>query len=130
LAITVLKRSGEIHQTYMKWFDESGKFLPCHLFEIIQTLRSKDSSNKFITSFTQEFLPVASENMNPELLKAELKRLLRNNDVGSLQPSVEILFNHFVHEEKKLEEFIGLLNIADFISRQINPIKREEPCQQ
>lgn len=122
VAFTVLKRSGEIHKSYMKWYDNDGKFLPDNLFEIITTLKRKESSNKFITNFTQEFLPVADVIIKPELLKAELKRLLRNNDVKNLEPLVDILFNHLIAYNRNLKEFIGLLNIADFISRQINSI--------
>lgn len=121
VAITVLKRSGEIHKTYMKWF-ENKNFLPDNLFEIIKTLSNKENSNKFITSFTQEFLPVVGESINQDLLKSELNRLLRNNELENLNNSVFALLDHLIGKERNLKEFIGLLNIADFISRQINKI--------
>jgi CRISPR-associated protein Cmr2 len=119
LAITVLKRSGEIHKTYTKWFDN--EFLPEQLFEIIKTLRSKESSNKFITNFTREFSIVEKETINKELLKAELTRLLKDNKVDKLENAVFALFAHY--DKRNLKEFIGMLNIADFISRNINKIE-------
>ncbi len=122
VAFTVLKRSGEIHRSVMKWYEDD-TFLPKELYTIIKTLRSKQTSNKFITNLTQEFDPVANKNINADLVKAELKRLLRLNEVQKLENAVFTLFDHLVKNEGELYKFIQLLNIADFISRNINKIE-------
>lgn len=123
LAITVLKRSGEIHQTFLKWHDFNHSYLPDSLAAIISALNDKSSSNKFITSFTRLFLPVAKESdthLSADLIKSELNRLLKDNQVESIEENVMTLFKHFNKEGKRLNDFIFLLNIADFISREIN----------
>jgi CRISPR-associated protein Cmr2 len=130
LTITVLKRSGEIHKTVFEWYEYNTNnekiFLPNELRQIVKTLNEKKTSNKFITNFTREFLPVAEKlnKNNKSLISAELTRLLRDNKVEELNNSVNILFEHFINNNSlKLTDFIGLLNIADFISRQINSIE-------
>lgn len=135
LSITVLKRSGEIHQSYFKWFDNDNNYLPDNLAAIINALNSKASSNKFITSFTRLFLPVIREGdtiLEKELIEAELMRLLKDNKVVELKGDIETLFNHYYSRGRRLNDFIFMLNIADFIGREINSIaktKTIEVCQ-
>ena len=123
VAITVLKRSGEIHQSYFKWMDNSDTYLPDDLAAIISALNTKVSSNKFITSFTKLFLPVIKEGhigIDDQLIKSELSRLLKDNKVENIEENTITLFNHFYSDKGRLEDFIYLLNIADFIGREIN----------
>lgn len=122
LAITVLKRSGEIHQSHFKWYDDQKQFLLNDLGVVIDALNIKASSNKFITAFAKAFSPitVAGENIGipVDLLEAELSRLLYENEVGQIRGSVSRLIQHIYEPKGDLDNFISLLNIADFIARE------------
>jgi CRISPR-associated protein Cmr2 len=134
-SITVLKRSGEIHQSYFKWHDKNGNYLPDALAAIINALNDKSSSNKFITSFTRLFAPVITDShtrLNSELIKSELRRLLKDNQVEDIQVSVFQLLDEFYSNKGRLSDFIYALNIADFIGREINSLhisNSTEICQ-
>lgn len=122
LAITVLKRSGEIHKSVFNWNNGSGCFLLDSLVAITRALNEKASSNKFITAFSEEFLPVINDkNFNDisSLLELEIGRLLKDNQVLYIREHVTILLNAFMAKNGKLQDFIYLLNISDFISREI-----------
>lgn len=123
IAITVLKRSGEIHKTFMKWYDKEC-FLPESMFEIVKAIKN-NVSNKFITNFTAEFLPVLQDKENEQkenlfIYKYELHRLLSENQKGKcLSEHIDLLFDNF---KPRIHDFMYMLNIADFISREINSL--------
>jgi CRISPR-associated protein Cmr2 len=130
VAITVLKRSGEIHRTCFKWYNDK-IFLFGNLWNIVLQLKKGDISNKFITNFEREFSPVIGESenagLNVEILRLELKRLISNDHIYK---DVENLLTEFSRNNKnKIRDFIFALNIADFISREIN-LLTETPCKQ
>lgn len=136
LALTVLKRSGEIHQSHFKWYGENHKFLLDDFRVIVEALNTKTSSNKFITAFSEEFTPIVTEKTfgrdNKELIKLELSRLLKDNNLSKDQEqnSVIRLIDHFISDRGRLQDFIYLLNIADFISREIGKLQKPaELCQ-
>lgn len=136
LALTVLKRSGEIHQSHFKWYDESHNFLVDDFRVIVEALNTKTSSNKFITAFSEEFGPIVTEKTfgrdNKELIQLELSRLLKDNNLSKDQEqnSVLRLMDYFISDRGRLQDFIYLLNIADFISREIGKLKKPaELCQ-
>jgi len=137
IAFTVLKRSGEIHQSHLKWhYDEQRNFLMDDFRVIVEALNTKTSSNKFITAFSEEFGPVVTEKTfgrdNKELIKLELSRLLKDNDLSKDQEqnSVLRLMDYFMSDRGRLQDFIYLLNIADFISREIGKLQKSaELCQ-
>ena len=136
LALTVLKRSGEIHQSHFKWYGENHKFLLDDFRVIVEALNTKTSSNKFITAFSEEFTPIVTEKTfgrdNKELIKLELSRLLKDNNLSKDQEqnSVIRLIDHFMSDRGRLQDFIYLLNIADFISREIGKLQKPaELCQ-
>lgn len=122
LAITVLKRSGEIHKSVFNWKDSSGGFLLDNLAAITRTLNEKTSSNKFITAFSEEFLPVINDSnfgYYSNLLEIEIGRLLKDNQVLFIKEHVSTLLKAFLEKRGRLQDFIFLLNISDFISREI-----------
>lgn len=122
IAITVLKRSGEIHQSHFKWYDQQKNFLLDDFSVVVEALNTKASSNKFITAFSEEFSPitVAGENlgMPMDLFETELIRLLYENKVVEIKEAVFRLIRHIYTPKRQLDNFISLLNIADFIARE------------
>lgn len=129
LAITVLKRSGEIHKSVFNWKDSSNGFLLDNLAAITRALNEKTSSNKFITAFSEEFLPVINDkNFNDisSLLELEIGRLLKDNQVLYIKEYVNTLLNAFMVKSGNLQDFIYLLNISDFMSREIGQLNSQE----
>lgn len=122
LALTILKRSGEIHQSYFKWYDDNQNFLVDDFRVIVEALNTKTSSNKFITAFSREFSPVTvlgkHFGMPIELIEHELGRLLFENKVPELEGATFKLLHHIYSSRGQLDNFIALLNIADFLARE------------
>lgn len=122
LALTILKRSGEIHQSYFKWYDENQNFLVDDFRVIVEALNTKTSSNKFITAFSREFSPVTVTGkhfgMPIKLIEHELGRLLFENKVPELEGAAFKLLHHIYSSRGQLDNFIALLNIADFLARE------------
>lgn len=136
IAVTVLKRSGEVHQSHLKWYDVENNYLLDDFEVIVEALNTKTSSNKFITAFSEEFSPIVTEKSfgrdNKELIKIELSRLLKDNNLSKdkEQNSVLRLMDYFISDRGRLQDFIYLLNIADFISREIGELQKPaELCQ-
>jgi CRISPR-associated protein Cmr2 len=141
-AIAVLKRSGEINKTVYKW-KYGDNWTTCLMADIIGKLKKeKDGfSNTFIKNLNLEFVRMKDEEGKLEdgkdILIAELRRLLRRScnekkkgrtqkkydeEVG-ITDLVEKLGKVFSAEELKkhsFDNFLSLLNIADFIAREIN----------
>lgn len=122
IAFTVLKRSGEIHQSHFKWYDENYNFLVDDFRFIVEALNTKTSSNKFITAFSKEFSPViiSGKNlgMSIDLVEHELGRLLFENKIPELNGAVFNLLRHIYSSRGQLDNFVALLNIADFLARE------------
>ncbi len=136
IALTILKRSGEIHKSNFKWYDKQKNFLLGDFCVIVEALNTKASSNKFITAFSEEFSPIVTEKTfgrdNKELIELELSRLLKDNNLSKVQEqkSVLRLMDYFMSDRGRLQDFIYLLNIADFISREIGKLQKPvELCQ-
>lgn len=132
LAITVLKRSGEVHKSVTKWHDSNGHFLLHDIQAITQALIAQESSNKFITSFSQEFLPILNRsnvNLYKDMAIAELSRLLKDHTIEHVRESAGRLLEAQLENTSKLESFIFLLNSADFISREVAALKKDALCQ-
>ncbi len=123
IALTVLKRSGEIHQCQFKWKDDDGRLLLKDFAVIVDALNTKASSNKFITSFSKEFRPVTIPGVNLgipiELISQELNRLLYENNIPEVKEAVFHLLQYLYAPKRQLDNFISLLNIADFLAREV-----------
>ena len=131
-AITVLKRSGEIVKAYHKW-----NFEDVDSVKLLQSLikyRLEDKlSRTFINNFYAEFKPLL-ENIQVKLtskpIEMEFKRLMKSSKSDKFDKSE---FENFRNEILKLmktkteigrkiniQNFVNLLYISDFISREIN----------
>jgi CRISPR-associated protein Cmr2 len=129
LALTLLKRSGEIHQSHFKWHDGNQNFLVDDIRVIVEALNTKTSSNKFITAFSAEFSPITIPGVNLgipiDLMEQELSRLLFENKVLELKGAVLNFLKHMYSSKGQLDNFIALLNIADFLARETADFKNK-----
>jgi len=137
--IAVLKRSGEIHETVYKWqYDGSW---PIDLIKDISgRLKNDELSNTFIKSLNIEFLKLMDEKGRlyedefdyGNMLSTEINRLLERSrkptekgdkikeKIKELAEQLEKLYSAERKRNNSFENFLSLLNIADFISRHIN----------
>lgn len=124
--ITVLKRSGEIHQTSAQWGE--GNAFWKHLQYIKDELAEEHFSNTFITSLTREFMGLIGEQNSWSniryLVDPEAKRLIQRavNKQKKPIPSVSDMHSAVIAlqaaKPPKPDNFLHALQIADFINRQ------------
>lgn len=136
--IAVMKHSGKIHEGFLPFcfgenLSEQGKSLSL-LQKIIERRQDeKGFSNTFIKSFEREVRKVMDKKGNALIfsgvIEIELKRLLRRSLKQSAD-NKENIINEFYSDIKTLkqisgttENFLSLLNICEFISRQTHSIK-------
>lgn len=125
LAIAVIKHSGEINKSVLKWNNgQNTEFLKY----ITEKLKNDDFSSTFISNFDREFRNLINEKgefFEEHIIKVELKRLLlrsckkewnknkKSEEVEKMQENIISLLNDY-----NLSELINLLNICDFIVRK------------
>jgi CRISPR-associated protein Cmr2 len=129
-AIAVMKHSGEINKTILKWGEKNNENLEA-MAQLTYDLANEIFSKSFINKLSSEFY-----NMNPsaEILKTELKRLLARSSkfIKRENETKEEFENRKRHKiEKTTEKIISLykldtenlfsaLFISEFISRYLN----------
>ena len=137
-AIAVLKHSGEIGKTVMKW-TYNGKSTIKLVEKIVKALKDEEFSNTFIKSLRSEFGGLLDENgrySDPPLIETEIQRLIdrscmimrkdpedkkafaqrREKTVKDMVLKVTNLYTN----SKSEENFFSLLEIADFLSREVD----------
>lgn len=136
-ALAVLKRSGEVHKTVWKWCYESQeeattqKPIPL-LKELIKELTDDKTgfSRKFIAVLGEEFRRLVGADgsyMEEKQVESEIRRLLDRSSRIKNQAEkkrkagewADRLVNLYVQGQANFENFLSLLNIADFISKEV-----------
>jgi len=134
LAIAVLKHSGEINKTIIKWsYDNSIAKSIQTIKEITNYLAADFINNKFIKNIIEEFRRFPPKKQQDDLIndmmKIELKRLIKNSISNkSLNEEEKLKISNnltnklmlFYENIKEIDSFFSLLNISDFIARQLN----------
>ncbi|MDW8345847.1 MAG: type III-B CRISPR-associated protein Cas10/Cmr2 [Bacteroidia bacterium] len=127
LGIAVLKRSGEQHETVLKWEKDTGNIT--RMQEITQALQN-DFSDTWIKNTEQEFALMTDQNNEIqsnilEIFKYELKRLLgrsslgcNKNDKNKVNNLYDELYLLFCSLGYDFEKFIQMLHICQFINRK------------
>lgn len=129
-ALSVMKRSGETHETIFKW-----DFLP-KLETILEELREEHFSDTFIDKLQRELVHFETDfsNKKTEFIKTgigkkiaakEIKRLVKRAEMveenrhplQTMADEVEAIFT----ESSTFENFAEAMNILQFLKRQINP---------
>lgn len=127
--ITVLKHSGEILQSTLKWNNGDNAQI---LGDIIRKIESEEFSSNFIQVFNNEFSILCDEKdgktvLNDDLLKIELIRLLKRSAKKEWSKGkkkieseelAEKIFTLYNKDEKKLKDLISILEICDFVVRK------------
>jgi len=137
IAISVIKGSGEILKARFKWKNDRGEWILDNLNDILLELSNSNFSDNFIKTIQKEF-----ENLNKETIKNELpiinneiKRLVKRSCLMQKSPD-ETDKDFEIRKQRKIEnliqknyeiliisknknEFFNLLNIIDFLGRQI-----------
>ncbi len=144
-AIAVLKKSGEVIQAKSKWKDAQGNYLIDNIEHLYKELeKGKDESKKegfsptFIKSLNQE-LDIFSKDLRDkrsiplaDIIHTEMKRLTeracnipnsrrqeKNDALKNLNESLKILFENSKYAESKVDNFLQILNLSDFLTRKI-----------
>lgn len=136
-AITVLKRSGEIKQAYQKFGDDSKNNKNLELLQnLLEYRQSGTVTRTFINNFAAEFKPLIEDGKTKNLLNAAVKKefvrllfkatentsKLKENFKKDLFALSKVYKNEMANV--KYDNFIDILLIIDFISREINkPVK-------
>lgn len=136
--ISLLKHSGEIHETYynhkIKKSDSTDEIYTSDiLLDIINYSKNKILSNTWEKNIANEFsklineLPKAlSNNDKKSMYRSEIARLIKRSVIEKEKISKEDLENFIERiyslllDSKTLENFIAALNISEFISREVN----------
>jgi len=146
LAIAVMKRSGELHESVFKWRPKGLPEEPLTsqiLADVAKAMGEKamgenEFSNTFIRAMDNEFRPLMDKNkeMNiPSIVKTEIKRLLKNS-WQSTGPAANESYEDYQARKRrridwlesclfeiynnsaKFDNFLSSLHIVDFISRK------------
>ena len=144
-AIAVLKHSGEINKTVYKW-KYANEWTTDLMDDIVKKLITNKFSNTFIKNLNIEFARLTDAEgkltVKTDILSTELKRLLRRScnepkkgrtqkkydeetGITSLVDKLEKIYKKKKEKEYSFDNFVSLLNIADFIARHINEKKDE-----
>jgi CRISPR-associated protein Cmr2 len=146
-AIAVLKHSGEIVESVLPWLSECEQdkqvkiWLPKVIEHLTRNLEKKYFSNTFIHNLSNELLRLKDHtndlpsDLNKETIECEIKRLvnrsymdtsvseeLRKKRIEKINQNVILLFNTCMENWKQqpVSNFLSILHIADFISREVN----------
>lgn len=124
LAISVLKHSGEIQETVLKWENGKNAIL---MGEIIEELVKENFSSTFIKNMYSEFSRLIDDdgetNISTEIIETELYRLILravNHNLKYEKEESKKLVEKILalYEDNKLKDLLSLLNICDFIVRK------------
>jgi CRISPR-associated protein Cmr2 len=153
-SIAVLKRSGEIHYTTWRWNrkKEANTIWTTDLFQnLIVLLKKGHLSKKFITNLSSEYekrldkdgnwgdKASSFENELNEMLSFELdyfiKRATANDEkakeaVKGLSDELYKNYNYHLDFELSVQNFLNMLHICEFITRELNPIEDDEEAKQ
>lgn len=146
--LSVLKHSGEIRQSTWKWSYEGGNLTATLdiIGELVQKLVNEELSSTFIKSLNVEFRKLIDENgtiptIHKPVLEWELKRLIsrakngekfKGNSSDLALQIFELLLKDNstkVSKDVDIRNFNQLLDIVDFLHRQINPISEPETIE-
>lgn len=132
-AISVLKHSGEIKKSVFKW-KTSNEFVIDLMLKLILEINTDRLSNTFINKLNKEMdrlLDITGNYEEDLIIKAELKRLLQRSCIKTEEETKdefqyrknniinELRLNDLLINSISTRNFLDLLNIADFISREI-----------
>ncbi|MCB9282946.1 MAG: type III-B CRISPR-associated protein Cas10/Cmr2 [Lewinellaceae bacterium] len=138
LGISVLKASGEINQAFVPWYhkDENDQKLICTeaLCQVTESLR-ENFSDKWLRTLDAAFylmknrnsgeLELADRNMGKEMVKTEMRRLLKRacQKSGESEELVEKLLPFLLrllgpNPTENFGNFSKILHICDFIERK------------
>lgn len=127
-AISVLKHSGESHETVLKWGNSCQNLI--FMKEITESLE-KDFSAKWIKNIQEEFILIVNKDNKFEIthqamFKTEMKRLLARScnlqskekaeRVGEISDKTELLLSSIKYH---FGNFSQALNIAKFINKEL-----------
>jgi len=127
-AISVLKHSGESHETVLKWEKNAENLI--RIKEIMESLQS-DFSAKWIKNIQEEFRLIPNQQgvfeiAHQEMFKTEMKRLLgrscnlvgkeKTDKVAVISSKADLLVSSVGYQFDKFSE---ILNIAKFIQKEL-----------
>ena len=135
LGIALLKHSGNISQTVLKWKYQNadGKNLDMVMVSqnLIRLIKTGEVSKKFMYAFRDIFTRLTNFDGSlelPGILESELERLIRRAVSEKLRLDTEVqkritenvqdLNTILTNNWMKFEDFIGFLEIINFIARE------------
>lgn len=130
-AIAVLKHSGEIEYADYKW-KITGEYVIDRLSLLINAIKDDKLSNTFIKKLHEEMLRLMDKNgkfYEDTIVTTELNRLIKRSfirqnikedEINELMKSISLPVVYT--SSRYLGNFLSLLNICDFISRQLKGV--------
>ena len=134
LGMALLKHSGNISQTVFKWkyldADDNGIDMITVSQNLVELIKTSEVSKKFMYSFRDVFARLTNLTGDlelPDIVKTELERLIWRavsekvrSDEGiqeRISENVKDLTKLLAENRMKFEDFIGFLEIVNFIAR-------------
>ncbi|BBB92061.1 MAG TPA: type III-B CRISPR-associated protein Cas10/Cmr2 [Methylomusa anaerophila] len=129
IGLAVLKHSGEIHKTVLKWrYDE--RCTVTLLATVVKALQEENISESFIKSMGIEFGRIMDDDqpvIDDKLVKTEVRRLIYRSatskknsqwDDAKIDEFCENLYQLYL-DGGRLERFLSFLSIARFLAREV-----------
>lgn len=129
-AIAVLKHSGEIEKTILKWKID-GEFVTDIMSKLITEFNADRLSNTFIKKLNQELNRLLDSDGNyteDDITKTEIKRLFQRSclrgkgesedDFEKRKNDLIKYLNSILINSRNVRNFLDFLNVIDFIARQ------------
>jgi CRISPR-associated protein Cmr2 len=151
-SVAVLKRSGEIHYTTWRWKTFEDKWTINLFQDLIVILKKGHLSKKFITNLSSEYekrldndgnwgdeaknhgLETELNNMLSHELEFFIKRATATDDeakkaVKGLSDELYQNYHRHIDFELSVQNFLNMLHICEFVTRELNPIETKEAKQ-
>jgi CRISPR-associated protein Cmr2 len=143
-SVAILKRSGEIHYTTWRWKTYEAKWTTDLFKDLIGHLKNGEVSKKFITNLSSEYEKRLDKKGSwgkdarrfatelNEMLEYEIKYFIDRataNDkeakkaVKNLASDLYNNYDYHIKYDLSIQNFLNMLHICEFITREINPLK-------
>lgn len=139
VAISVMKRSGEINKTVFRWRNSEGSYLLDDMKFIKQQIENDIFSDTFIRKIDKELYDMnyGLKNDNDKKVMTKLKNMILsevnrlidrscNIEENKLDAILEMknkvlsIYNNLEEQDSNLENFVSYLKIAEFLGREPN----------
>lgn len=139
IAISVIKRSGEINNSVFRWRNSEGKYLLDDMKFIKEQIGSEVFSDTFIRKIDRELYDMSyglkkekekkTMRKYKNMIISELNRLIDRSClveekkleiITDMKNTISNIYNNLEEQDSNLENFVSYLKIAEFLGREPN----------